>query len=184
VTANQNLAVTFNIPGNKAIAPQVFAGDAVFDYKLTGGTDTDKRTYPLAFGQWTLNGAQVYINYMPYNGISGNISRIVYVSNRGSLAGNIDVRVFSETGGTSCDFSGGPIGPGEIVQLSKKMDDAVYLCFGNTFSVRCTRSCRCPRPRTPLRSTARTTLAVATVARWSTPATAGSLAAAIRSKQA
>jgi hypothetical protein len=134
VLANTTVDVTITIPGTEAIPPQVFAGDVHFDYVLNGQTEAGDRTVPLDYGQWDLNGAQVYINYMPYNGVSGNISRIVYVSNRGSLTGDITARVFSENGGTSCDFSGGSIGPAQIKLLSKALDDAVFLCFGNTFT--------------------------------------------------
>jgi hypothetical protein len=132
-----DLTHTFEItiPGTKALAPQVFTGNVTWAYNLTGNVNNSStKSFDFAPGKWDINGALIYINYMPYNGLGGNISRIVYLSNRGTQEGAIDVTVLPESGGPACTFSPGTLKGGVVKLLSKELDAAVFTCFGNDFA--------------------------------------------------
>lgn len=52
----------------------------------------------LAAGEWTINGAQIYIPYMPYG---DGIDQIIYLANKGTVSGDISMQyVSAETGST------------------------------------------------------------------------------------
>ena len=50
---------------------------------------------------WTINGAQVYIQYMPYG---EGISRIVYAANSGVINADGTVDVIANGSTTTCDL--------------------------------------------------------------------------------
>jgi hypothetical protein len=71
------------------------------DFKVTGtytyGTASTAALGSAAAGTWNLNGAVVNVPYMPYG---PNISQIIYVTNTGSLDGDVSVTAFDEAGTT------------------------------------------------------------------------------------
>ena len=95
-------AVQFDIPGNKPVAATDYTGATVFKYKLNATvtnpsnvTTTGSKALSWDPGAWTINGAQVYIQYMPYG---TNISRIIYVANKGSSDADITVDAIDNNG--------------------------------------------------------------------------------------
>jgi hypothetical protein len=66
-------------------------------------------------GEWTLDGAQVNIPYMPYG---NNISQILYVTNEGSLPGEISGTAFDENGMDYDLGSLGTVGAGSVKKVT------------------------------------------------------------------
>ncbi len=73
-------------------------------------------------GAWTLNGAMVNIPYMPYG---PNVSQIIYVTNSGSLTGDVAVTAFDDKGN---DFDLGVVAQataGKITKLTGPIYDGL-----------------------------------------------------------
>lgn len=66
-----------------------------------------------AAGSWDLNGAMVNIPYMPY---SPSVSQIIYVTNTGSLNGDITVTAFDDKGN---DYNLGVVGQADAGKVTK-----------------------------------------------------------------
>ena len=64
-------------------------------------------------GEWTLNGAMVNIPYMPY---SANASQIIYVTNSGSLTGDVAVTAFDDKGN---DYDLGVVAQADAGKVTK-----------------------------------------------------------------
>lgn len=96
-----NDTITFTPPtGDKAIVleAQKFTLDLAYNYTSAGAKANSKTIATgLNAGEWTLNGANVNIPYMPY---SANASQIIYVSNAGSQSGDVLVTAFDDKGNT------------------------------------------------------------------------------------
>jgi hypothetical protein len=75
---------------------QKFTTDFVYNYTSAASqAGTATVGTGVASGEWTLNGANVNIPYMPY---SPNASQIIYVSNAGTQDGDISVVAFDDKG--------------------------------------------------------------------------------------
>jgi hypothetical protein len=70
-----------DVPGTVALNTTDWIGNVEWKYNLTGNTAITGLTSSVWDpGIWTINGAQVYIQYMPWG---TNISRIIYAANTG-----------------------------------------------------------------------------------------------------
>lgn len=93
-----NDTFTYTSPVDEVLEAQDFTTDFTYAYTSAGDAkDTKTIATGLDSGEWTLNGAQVNIPYMPY---SATASQIIYVSNEGSQAGDILVTAFDDKGNT------------------------------------------------------------------------------------
>ena len=110
----------FQITGTTVLAPADWAGTVAWTYYL--GSTTNSATTELAWdpGAWTLNGVQVYLQYLPYG---PGISRIVYVANSGVLDANVQAEVFADATAFSCDL--GPASARAVTQFSAVLDACV-----------------------------------------------------------
>jgi hypothetical protein len=105
--------IILTVPGvdsGQKLSPQVFTGE--FTFACAKGCL--RLMTPFQAGRWTINGAVVFVPYMPYG---DNISQIVYLANRGRQVGNITIDAFDETG-ASYSFDAGRIAGGTVRQLS------------------------------------------------------------------
>lgn len=100
------------LAANKKLNPQTFASTYTFGYP------TDK-TAAISFsaGAWTINGALVFVPYMPYG---DNISQIIYIANRGSQNGDISIDAFDESG-ASYSFDVGQVAGGSVRKLTAEI---------------------------------------------------------------
>jgi hypothetical protein len=110
--------LTFTVPGNIVLSPIDFTGSVLYAYQLNGGTAASDKTLTMDPGAWGINGAQVYIQYMPYG---DNISRIIYVANEGPLDAEVVADVFDDQG-NSYSFDVGMAPGGTVTQLSGAID--------------------------------------------------------------
>jgi hypothetical protein len=96
--------------GTKAIVlnDQSFTVAGVSSY----GTSTESLGSANA-GAWDLDGAVVNVPYMPYG---ANIGQIIYVTNKGSLDGDVTVTAFDEAGNT---YDLGVVGMSKAGQVTK-----------------------------------------------------------------
>ena len=82
VDTTVNDVIVLVVPGagsNVKLSPQSFAADYVFAYPTNRST-----SIKFSAGAWTINGALVFVPYMPYG---DNITQIVYIANRGGQDG-------------------------------------------------------------------------------------------------
>ena len=93
-----------------------------WSYYLGSTTNTGTTTLNWDPGVWTINGAQVYIQYMPYDA-NGAISRIVYAANSGVINADGTVDVIANGGTTTCDL--GAVPGKTVTQLSGVIDACV-----------------------------------------------------------
>ena len=100
------------------LSPQSFGAEYEFSY----GTD-DSTVIPFAAGRWTINGALVFVPYMPYG---DSITQIVYIANRGGQDGTISVRAFDEAG-ERYDFGVGVVQAGTVRKLAQELLDGLTL---------------------------------------------------------
>jgi hypothetical protein len=98
----QGTATLFLVPGNQApltiLPPGPFTASVEVEYSTAnfGGQDDARTTLNNASaGRWGLNGAQVFVPYMPYG---ANISQIIYASNTGLQTGEVTVEVIDQFG--------------------------------------------------------------------------------------
>lgn len=94
-----------DVPGTRTLNPTDFTGKATWNYTLTGGSATGATTYDWDPGAWTINGAQVYIQYMPYG---TNISRIIYAANSGVQNGLVDATIYYNGNTYNCALGAAP----------------------------------------------------------------------------
>lgn len=110
----------FQVPGSKILSPADWAGKVTWSYYLGSTTNTGTTTNSWDPGVWTINGAQVYIQYMPYG---NGISRIVYVANSGVINADGTVDVIANGSTTTCDL--GAVTSKTVTQLSSVIDACV-----------------------------------------------------------
>ena len=110
----------FQIPGTVVLAPADWQGTARWTYYL-GSTGNDGAT-ELSWdpGAWTLNGVQVYLQYLPYG---PGISRIVYLANSGLLAADVQAEVFADGASFNCALGEAPAKA--VTQFSAALDACV-----------------------------------------------------------
>ncbi|MCM2311510.1 MAG: hypothetical protein NDI84_08905 [Steroidobacteraceae bacterium] len=108
----------FVVPGDIVLSPIDFTGSVLFAYQLNAGVAAGQKTLNFDPGAWGINGAQVYIQYMPYG---DNVSRIIYVANDGALNAEVEVDAFDDEG-NSYSFSAGNAAGNTVTQLSGVID--------------------------------------------------------------
>lgn len=110
----------FYVPGTKILSPADWTATAKWTYYL--GSTANSASTELAWdpGVWTINGAQVYIQYMPYG---AGISRIVYAANKGIINADAEVDVYANGSTFTCDL--GAIPSKTVTQLSAVLDACV-----------------------------------------------------------
>jgi hypothetical protein len=91
-TTNTNQDAFFFVPGDKILNPTDYMGQIEWTYSLGSATGTKTKNWDP--GIWTINGAQVYIQYMPYSATEGAISRIIYAANRGPINADATADIF------------------------------------------------------------------------------------------
>ncbi len=80
------------VPGTVRLNPTIWPGTAQWNYYLTGNAAvTGTARVDWDAGAWTINGAQVYIQYLPYG---SNVSRVVYAANSGVLDAAVAATVY------------------------------------------------------------------------------------------
>jgi len=108
----------FYVPGTKILSPADWAGKVKWTYSLGSVSGTKELTWDP--GVWTINGAQVYIQYMPYG---TGISRIVYVANSGVINADGTVDVIADGSTTTCAIPA--VAAKTVTQLSALVDACV-----------------------------------------------------------
>jgi hypothetical protein len=78
----------------QALTGQSFSADVDLAYAF-GATSGSVSTDNIAVGAWTLSGAQVNIPYMPYG---PSITQVIYLSNDGTVNGDIELVGFDDEG--------------------------------------------------------------------------------------
>lgn len=98
-TGSTTNAGYFQITGTHLLEPADWAGTARWDYYL--GSTSNSASTELAWdpGEWTLNGVQVYLQYLPYDPA---ISRNVQVANSGLLDADVQAEVFADGRSFTC----------------------------------------------------------------------------------
>lgn len=111
----------FRVPGNKVLAATDYVGDIEWTYGLTASPATIGKT-ALAWdpGAWTINGAQVYIQYMPYG---TGLSRIIYAANDGVLNPEVTADITANGSTFSCALGTAPAKT--VTNLSGVIDTCV-----------------------------------------------------------
>jgi S-layer protein Slr4 len=110
----------FYVPGTKILSPADWAGKVKWTYYLGSTTNVGSTELTWDPGVWTINGAQVYIQYMPYG---TGISRIVYAANSGVINADGTVDVIANGTTTTCNL--GAIASKTVTQLSAIVDACV-----------------------------------------------------------
>ncbi len=100
------------------LSPQTFAAEYEFSYPTDSST-----VIGFAAGRWTINGALVFVPYMPYG---DSITQIVYIANRGGQDGTISVDAFDEAG-NSYSFGVGVVQAGTVRKLAQELLDGLTL---------------------------------------------------------
>ncbi len=108
----------FQITGTTVLSPADWAGRAKWTYSLGSVTGSTELTWDP--GAWTLNGVQVYIQYMPYG---AGISRIVYVAHSGLLDADAEADIYANGSRYGCDL--GSVPALAVTQLSAAIDACV-----------------------------------------------------------
>ena len=89
----------FEVPGDVILNPVDWIGNVEWTYSLGSASGTTDQAWDP--GIWTINGAQVYIQYMPYG---TNISRIIYAANKGLINADATADVYYNGAVTQCDL--------------------------------------------------------------------------------
>jgi len=114
----------FYVPGTKILSPADWAGKVRWTYSLGSVSGAKELTWDP--GVWTINGAQVYIQYMPYG---TGISRIVYAANSGVINADGTVDVIANGSTTTCAI---PAVAAKTVTLLSALVDACVAGAGIT----------------------------------------------------
>lgn len=126
--------VTFDVDGGSAAAASAIATqDFTADVSVTDGADpaeTFASFTGVDVGEWTLNGAEAYVPYMPYG---QNISQVLYVTNNGSQTGDITVDIRDEAGNVTSNVNVGQAAPG-ITKITSEVLAAVEEATGKNLN--------------------------------------------------
>lgn len=126
--------VTFDVDGGSGAAAEAIATqDFTADIAVTDGADPAETFASFAgvdIGEWTLNGAEAYIPYMPYG---KNVGQILYVTNNGSQTGDITVDIRDEAGNVTSNVNVGQAAPG-ITRIAGSVLTAVEEATGKSLS--------------------------------------------------
>lgn len=100
-----------------------------FSLNIIAQDTTAKKSYPLAtglsYGEWTLNGASVFVPYMPCSNTTA-LSQIIYVSNKGSQPGMISVTAFDEAGNSYGPYDLGNLEGNSVRKLTGDINTRLY----------------------------------------------------------
>lgn len=111
----------FYLPRTAALEPTDYAGSVTWDYALVSDPSrTGTTTATWDPGRWDINGALVYIQYMPYG---DGISRVVYAANTGIFAAGLTVDVYHDGNSHFCRLDAIPARA--VTQLSAALDACV-----------------------------------------------------------
>jgi hypothetical protein len=111
----------FFVPGTVVLDPTNWNGTVQWDYQLTGNSAVQaSSTVFWDPGDWTINGAQVYIQYMPWG---SGISHIIYAANRGPLSPKVTADITANGSTFQCPLDNLP--PMSVVSLSAGIDACV-----------------------------------------------------------
>jgi len=105
----------FQITGTSVLSPADWTGTARWTYSL--GTATGVTELSWDPGAWTMNGVQVYIQYLPYG---EGVSRIVYVAHSGLLAADAEADIYVNGARVGCDL--GTMPARQVTQLTAAID--------------------------------------------------------------
>jgi hypothetical protein len=110
-----------DVPGTVPLNPTDWVGTAQWNYYLTGNSAlTGTTRIDWDPGAWTINGAQVYIQYLPYG---ANLSRIVYVANSGVGPATVSGTVYHDGNTHECAL--GVAGPRAVTEFTGAVDACV-----------------------------------------------------------
>jgi hypothetical protein len=110
-----------DVPGTAPLNPTNWIGTAQWNYYLTGNSARIGTTrVDWDPGAWTINGAQVYIQYLPYG---ANLSRIVYVANSGVEPATVSGTVYHD--GNTYECALGVAGPRAVTEFTGAVDACV-----------------------------------------------------------
>jgi hypothetical protein len=108
----------FKVPGTVILNPTDWQASITWKYAL--GSASSSLTTAWDPGIWTINGAQVYIQYMPYG---TGITRIIYAANRGAITADATADIYYGGKVYSCTI--GTIASRTVNELSGKVDGCV-----------------------------------------------------------
>lgn len=118
--------VTLNAPGadsGVALAEQSFTASVVGEN--AAGVSATIVPADTDFGQWTLNGASVFVPYMPYSSTSA-LSQIIYVTNNGSQSGQIEVTAFDDAGNDYGPYDLGTVNGKSVKKLTTDLNAKLF----------------------------------------------------------
>jgi len=116
--ANTSVTGFFAVSGTKVLNATDYVATTEFSYSL--GSATGKKPVAWDPGAWTINGAQVYIQYMPYG---TGLSRIVYAANDGVLNPDVTADITANGSTFSCALGTAPAKT--VTNLSGAIDTCV-----------------------------------------------------------
>jgi len=102
-----DIDVATNLPA-QALPAGAFASTHVLNFEGSGGTANSITVVNVPLGEWSLNGFQAEVAYMPFG---TGIGQVIYLANRGSQTGSITVEWIDQNG-ASGSFDIGAIAAG------------------------------------------------------------------------
>jgi hypothetical protein len=117
----------FLVSGTTILNPTDYVGSAVWTY--TGSSTTGNTGLAWDPGAWTINGAQVYIQYMPFG---ANISRIIYAANTGLINADATADIYYNGSITKCAL--GLIASRTVNELSGPVNACAATALGSATS--------------------------------------------------
>jgi hypothetical protein len=117
----------FEVPGDVILNPVDWVGNIEWTYSLGSNSGTTGQAWDP--GLWDINGAQVYIQYMPYG---SGIGRIIYAANSGAINADATADVYYDGSVTRCDLGG--VASKTVTQLSAAIDTCALSALGSATS--------------------------------------------------
>jgi hypothetical protein len=119
----------FETPGNKILNPTDWTATVEWQYYLGSTTNNGKTGLSWDPGIWGINGAQVYIQYMPYG---TNVSRIIYAANKGLINADATADIYFNGSITKCPL--GAVGNRRVTELSGPINTCAATALGSATS--------------------------------------------------
>jgi len=120
----------FETPGNKILNPTDWTATVEWQYYLGSTTNNGKTGLSWDPGIWGINGAQVYIQYMPYG---GETSRIIYAANKGVINADATADIYYN-GSVYGKCPVGAVGKLKVTELSGPINACVATAMGSATS--------------------------------------------------
>jgi hypothetical protein len=117
----------FEVPGDVVLNPVDWVGNIEWTYSL--GSKNGKTGQAWDPGVWGINGAQVYIQYMPYG---TGIGRIIYAAHTGKIAADVTADIYYDGDVTQCDL--GSVAGESVTMLSAVVDTCALAALGSATS--------------------------------------------------